>query len=158
MVMEVVVAGNLHLPNYSKKEKKKDLVLIWRIILCGKNTKITTINDTIVKCHTSSPIMANKRISKIYFRVLNKDVRADYKNCANGINNENGIARSGFNETEKETRVRLKKRFMQSRHAAVFVVTFVWELKSCSFAVRESILSVSWSFDKASFAFANVLP
>ena len=113
-----------------KKRKKKDLVLIWSIILCGKNTKITTINDTIVKCHTSSPIMANKRISKIYFRVLNKDVRADYKNCANGINNENGIARSGFNETEKETRVRLKKRFMQSRHAAVFVVTFVWELKS----------------------------
>lgn len=88
------------------------------------------MNDTIVKCHTSSPIMANKRISKIYFRVLNKDVRADYKNCANGINNENGIARSGFNETEKETRVRLKKRFMQSSHAAVFVVTFVWELKS----------------------------
>ena len=113
-----------------KKRKKKDLVLIWSIILCGKNTKITTINDTIVKCHTSSPIMANKRISKIYFRVLNKDVRADYKNCANGINNENGIARSGFNETEKETRVRLKKRFMQSRHAAAFVVTFVWELKS----------------------------
>ena len=27
IVMEVVVAGNLHLPNYSKKEKK-DLVLI----------------------------------------------------------------------------------------------------------------------------------
>ena len=46
--------------------------------------------------------MANKRISKIYFRVLNKDVRADYKNCANGINNENGIARSGFNETENK--------------------------------------------------------
>lgn len=63
-------------------------------------------------------------------RVFNKDVRADYKNCANGINNENGIARSGFNETEKETRVRLKKRFMESRHAAVFMVTFVWELKS----------------------------
>ena len=82
------------------------------------------------KKHQSSPIVANKRISKIYFRVLNKDVRADYKNCANEINNENGIARSGFNEAEKETRVTLKKRFMQIRHAAVFVVTFVWELKS----------------------------
>ena len=64
--------------------------------------------------------MANKRISKIYFRVLNKDVRADYKNCANGINNENRIARSGFNETEKETRGKLKERKL---------VTFVWELK-----------------------------
>ena len=46
--------------------------------------------------------MANKRISKTYFRIFNTDVRADYKNCANGINNENGIARSGFNETENK--------------------------------------------------------
>ena len=102
--MEVVVAENLHLPNYAKKKKKKkDLVLIWRIILWEKKHQITIINDdTIVKCDTSSPIVANKRISKIYFRVLNTDVRADYKNCANGINNENRIARSGFNETEKK--------------------------------------------------------
>ena len=56
-------------------------------------------------------------------------MRADYKNCANGINNENGIARySGFNETENKRKA--KKELMQSRHATVFVVTFVWELKS----------------------------
>ena len=103
--MEVVVAENLHLPNYAQKKKKKKRISSLSDILFyeKKSTKITIINDdTIVKCHTSSPIVANKRISKIYFRVLNTDVRADYKNCANGINNENRIARSGFNETEKK--------------------------------------------------------
>ena len=95
--MEVVVAGNLHLPNYAKKKQKKRISSLSDVLFYEKkSTKITII------CHTSSPIVANKRISKIYFRVLNTDVRADYKNCANGINNENRIARSGFNETEKK--------------------------------------------------------